>query len=183
MSGSISGVWLCISVPSPGLVVWCQICIQLYAWDLGSLWVCLYVLGSCVGSVCSSGSRVWCKKSGIWHSGSTVYFWVWCPGSEVQSGSEVWCLSTNGHCFQFNTNRSFHVGAQWRRKLYSMQIAQLWYSMAIRTAQLLRRSVWLQVKYEVAQLWNSSRVLLLNCEAAWLLSPWGKVFLGNCRSG
>ena len=163
----------------------------------GSLWVWLYVLGSCVGSVCSSGSRVWCKRSGIWHSGSVVCFWVWGLESEVQilAQDPLWSpgFTVQALCPRSNlalksdvcqplvivtATRSFQVGVQWRRKLYSMQIAQLWYSMTMRTAQLLTSSILLQMNYEAAQLWTSSVVLLLTSEASWLWGgPTGKAVL------
>ena len=40
-------------------------------------------------------------------------------------------VSMDGCWHQFNTNRNPHLGAQWRRRLYSVQTAQLWYSTAV----------------------------------------------------
>ena len=70
----------------------------LCVWDLEALWVWLRVLGLCLGSACSSGSRICCMEPGVsvlcqslvssvWHSGLMVL-----PGSWGQFGigAEVW---------------------------------------------------------------------------------------------
>lgn len=60
------------------------------------------------------------------------------------------------------------IGVWWRRKVYLVRTAQLWYSMAESTEQLWNCSIVLQLNYEAAQLWNSRAV-------RW---PWGQAALG-----
>lgn len=70
----------------------------------------------------------------------------------------IFHLSTHGHWSQFNANRNLQFGVRWLRKLYSVQIAQLWYTTAVRTAWLWNSSIVLQLNYEASWLCNSSAV-------------------------
>lgn len=70
-------------------------------------------------------------------------------------------LSADGHWCQFNTNRTPQFGVCQRRKLNSMHTAQLWHSTALRTAPLWNSSIVLQLHQEAAWLWNSKAVQAL----------------------
>lgn len=72
--------------------------------------------------------------------------------------TKVKVLSTGGCWGQFNPNRNPQFGMQWRRKFYSLQTAQLWYSIAVRTWCLCNSSIESQLNYEAAWLWSSIAV-------------------------
>lgn len=76
----------------------------------------------------------------------------------------IFHLSTNGHWSQFNANRNLQFRVRWLRKLYSVQIAQFWYTTTVRTAWLWNSSIVLKLNYEASQLCNISAVM----------KPWGK---------